>query len=174
MKVKIQYYWYSLFSECFSDRIDYFAAARNLSCLSCLVACQTSKSVVLGHNLLLYICVLNLRYLNFIIGDIWMFVMFTDHVGTQRNYKESTPMAIFLSNLPNALAFWKVLCYAAFSETLICLWLFVNAFYFGWCQCFGVFNAKYEIIPFVHISVHLMFSNLWRRCLLLSETLLEN
>lgn len=50
MKVKIQYYWYSLFLECFSDLIDCVAAGRNLSCLSCLVACQTSKSVILGHN----------------------------------------------------------------------------------------------------------------------------
>lgn len=50
MKVKIQYYWYSLFSECFSDLIDYVAAGRDLSHLSCLVAHQTSKSVILGHN----------------------------------------------------------------------------------------------------------------------------
>lgn len=91
---------------------------------------------------------------------------------TQKLQGKHTNREIF-AILPNALAFLKSLCYAAFSETFICVLFLVNVFYFGWCSCFGLFYVKYGIIPFVHNSVYLLFSNKWRRCLLLSETLGE-
>lgn len=65
--------------------------------------------------------------------------MVTGRVGIHRNYKKSTQMVIFFAILPNALAYLKGLCYAAFSESLICFLLLVNVggFFLGDVNVWG-------------------------------------
>lgn len=136
---KIQCYWGGLFSECFSDLKDYKAVARNLSCLSFLVVCQTPKSVIFGCNSVSFAFLYSYLYHDFRISKLckgWYLKVYDGYSSCRNTQKLQSKhtngdlfgyFAVTLTSM-----FVRGLCYAAFSETFICCLLFANVFYLRW------------------------------------------